>query len=101
MKHHEITHALNKKEFDDRFLKKLKFQSRGVKDADVLLNTFLHYYNTIEGYISEVELENLRLLKENEILAEKYVILRSDYIDTSNELISGLMKRVKFLDKKL
>lgn len=100
MKSEEITHRLNKKEADKKFINKLKFYSRGVKDGDKLLKTFLDYYNNIEKYISEVELENLRLVGENESLLKQVKGLKSDFIDTSNQLISGLYKRLKFLNKK-
>jgi len=93
----EITYILNKKEVDDKFIKKLKYYARGVKNGDRLLKIFLDYFNTIENYISDVELENLRLVIENEKLKQ----LDESYTDTSNELISGLFQRLKYLNKKI
>lgn len=97
----EITHILNKKEVDDEFIKKLKYFARGVKDGDRLLKIFLSYFNKIETYISDVELENLRLVRENEILIKRLGELDIDFIDTSNELISGLYQRLRFINKKI
>ncbi len=97
----EITHKLNKKEVDDKFIKKLKYHSRGVKDGNKLLKIFLDYFNTIESYISDVELENLRLVRDNEILIDQLKSLDIDFFDSSDKLISGLYQRLDYLNKKI
>ncbi len=94
MTHDELTHFIERGNYiNTKFEKDLKFMSRGIKNGQKFFNLVIKYYHNINKYISDVELENLRLARENQKL-------KRDYIDTSNELISGLYKRLKFLNKK-
>ena len=51
----------------EKFIKKIKYFSRGLNDTRVL-EEMLKYYNNSENYISELEMENFRLSLENEQL---------------------------------
>jgi len=53
----------------NKFIKKLKYFSRGLNDTKVL-EEMLKYYNDSEKYISDLELENFRLSLENEQLTK-------------------------------
>lgn len=95
MTHDELTHLIERGNYiNTKFENNIKYMSRGVKNGGSFFRLVLKYYHNINKYVSDVELENLRLVMENHKL-------KNELSDTSNELISGLYKRLKHLNNKL
>ena len=77
-----------------KFIKKLKYLSRGLNDIRVL-EEMLKYYNNSEKYISDLEIENFRLSLENENLKKQNIDYFISGTDAIGWLQSIMIKQLK------
>ena len=83
-----------------KFVKKLKYLSRGLNDTRVL-EEMLKYYNNSEKYISELETENFRLSVENEKLKQDVNKFEKSALDGWSWLQSLALRKCNGLQKEL